>query len=207
MDTPWPVQLADWRRRVAEMYAQLRDGGDDPAATARFRAARDELFATHPQSPLDEAARAAFRGLPYFPHRPELRVSAPLEPDPAPAALELPLSTGPAIRFDRVGWVTPTLAGTPVRLAVYWLDAYSGGLFLPFRDTLAGDRTYGGGRYLLDTAKGADLGVTATGELILDFNAAYQPSCSYSVRWSCPLAPPENHVPIPIPAGERLAWA
>jgi uncharacterized protein (DUF1684 family) len=62
---------------------------------------------------------------------------------------------------------------------------------------------YGGGRYLLDTVKGADLGVTGTGELVLDFNYAYNPSCAHDARWSCPLAPPENVVPVAIRAGER----
>jgi len=107
-------------------------------------------------------------------------------------------STGPQMAFVRFGQVTLPV-GT---LDVFWLDAYGGGVFLPFRDATAGERTYEGGRYLLDTIKGADLGMTADGRLILDFNFAYHPSCHYAPRWSCPLAPPGNTLDAPIPVGE-----
>ena len=74
----------------------------------------------------------------------------------------------------------------------------------PFADAGNGDTTYGGGRYLLDTVKGADLG--HDGDLIiLDFNYAYHPSCVHSNRWSCPLAPATNHLGFAVEAGERLA--
>ena len=148
----------DWKRRVLAMYAAVRSAGDDPAACAAFRGERDELFAGHPASPLPEAERPRFGGLPYFSHRPDLRVEAELERDPEPAELVIPTSTGEPTRFTRIGFVRPTLAGERVSLAVYWLEGYGGGLFLPFRDALAGTATYGGGRYLLDTVKGADLG-------------------------------------------------
>ena len=85
---------------------------------------------------------------------------------------------------------------------VFWLADYAGGLFVSFRDASSGKETYGAGRYVLDTAKGADLGTDAGG-LILDFNFAYQPSCSYDERWSCPLPPRENWLTVPILGGER----
>ena len=204
----WPLDLIDWKRRILTLYAAARSGGGDPAALAAFRRARDELFATHPQSPIPAAERARFNGLDHYPHRPDLRVEAPLEPDgddpEAVFELVIPSSTGEPMRFRRVGIVRPTLHGVRVSLAVYWLEAYGGGLFLPFRDALAGRETYGGGRYLLDTVKGADLGTSADGErLVLDFNYAYNPSCAYDPTWSCPLAPPENRIAVPVEAGER----
>ena len=76
------------------------------------------------------------------------------------------------------------------------------GVFLPFADATRGSETYGGGRYLLDTVKGADLG-EADGRLVLDFNFAYNPSCSYDPQWDCPLAPPPNWLRVPVEAGER----
>jgi uncharacterized protein (DUF1684 family) len=202
------LELMDWKRRVLAMYAAVRDGGGDAGTVAAFRAARDELFRHHPQSPLLPEAREAFDGVPYFPHRADLRVEAALEPDPEGAELVIPTSTGDPTRFTRVGFVRPTLGGREVSLAVYWLEGYGGGLFLPFRDALAGEATYGGGRYLLDTVKGADLGTSADGDrLVLDFNLAYNPSCSYDPRWSCPLAPPENRIDVPVEAGERMrSW-
>ncbi|MGD9570979.1 MAG: DUF1684 domain-containing protein [Thermoleophilia bacterium] len=196
------LQLMDWKRRVLAMYAAARAGGDVPAACAAFRDARDDLFRAHPQSPLPPADRAGWRGAAWFPHRPEMRVTAVLEPDGEGAALVIPTSTGEPTRFTRAGVVRPVLPDGPVTLAVYWLEGYGGGLFLPFRDALAGGGTYGGGRYLLDTVKGADLGTTADGALVLDFNYAYNPSCSYDPRWSCPLAPPANRIDVPVAAGE-----
>ena len=199
-------ELMDWKRRALAMYASVRSAGADPATCAAFRAERDELFAEHPASPLPAAERAAFAGLPYFPYRPDLRVEVELAPDPEGAELVIPTSTGEPTRFTRIGFVRPVLAGTPASLAVYWLEGYGGGLFLPFRDALAGAETYGGGRYLLDTVKGADLGMSADGErMVLDFNYAYNPSCAYDPRWSCPLAPPENRLTVAVRAGEMSA--
>ena len=74
---------------------------------------------------------------------------------------------------------------------------------MPFRDATAGSSTYGAGRYLLDTAKGADLGLDG-GLLVLDFNFSYHPSCRYDPAWQCPLAPPQNVLAVAIEAGERL---
>ena len=202
----WPLDLLDWKRRVGAMYASVRDGGAGASILARFRGAKDELFADHPQSPVPNERRGGFAGLAYYPYRPELRVEAALEPDAGGEELVLPSSTDVPFRFRLVGRVFPTIDGHRVSLAVYWLTAYGGGLFLPFRDTTAGKATYGAGRYLLDTVKGADLGATADGRLVLDFNYAYNPSCSYDPVWSCPLSPPENRLEIPIEAGERT-WA
>jgi uncharacterized protein len=88
-------------------------------------------------------------------------------------------------------------------VTLYWIGGYGGGVFLPFRDATSGAGTFAGGRYLLDTIKGADLGRDGAGAAILDFNFAYNPSCAYSERWTCPLAPPGNRLPAPVRAGER----
>ena len=93
------------------------------------------------------------------------------------------------------------------RLDLWWLEQYGGGLFLPLKDGSAGRTSYGAGRYLLDTAKGADLGGSWDGEhggLVIDLNFAYHPSCRYDDKWQCPLAPPGNTIATPVEAGERL---
>ena len=100
-------------------------------------------------------------------------------------------------------WCASPSAVAHARLAVYWLEGYGGGIWLPFADATSGVDTYGGGRYLYDTIKGADLGVGER-EMVLDFNYAYNPSCAYDDRWSCPLSPPENRLPFAVPAGEKL---
>ena len=208
------LDLLDWRRQVAAAYAAWRgEATDSPeAATAAFRAARERLFREHPQSPVPAASRAGFR-LRWWPYDSRYRMSAVLEPDDdaggphdeAAQATALP-SSGPAeIRFHRIGRLrlSGPLAGRS--LAAWWIEGYAGGLFVPFRDATAANETYGAGRYLLDTIKGADHGVDAsTGALVLDFNLAFHPSCAYDPRWVCPLAPPENHLDAPVPAGERL---
>jgi hypothetical protein len=102
------------------------------------------------------------------------------------------------MRFARVRF---ELLGEPRSLELYWLEAYGGGVFLPFADTTSGRETYGAGRYLLDTVKGADLGGDDRA-LVLDFNFAYNPSCSYDDRWACPLAPPANRLDVRVEAGE-----
>jgi uncharacterized protein (DUF1684 family) len=228
------LALADWRRRVAGLYTDWRLGSRrDPAgATGAFRAARDELFRTHPQSPLPAGERAAFRGLDYWPYDAAYRMEVVLEaapdlrppeahgtPEAATGSAEasaddgmptvaLPESHPTGARFRRIGRVLlqGPLAGAS--LGIYWIDAYGGGLFLPFRDASAGRETYGAGRYLLDTIKGADLGADPGGEterttLLLDFNMAYPPSCAYDPRWACPLAPADTVLALPVPAGER----
>jgi hypothetical protein len=199
------LDLADWRRRVAALYQAMRT---EPRAAAlrlvSFRAGKDRLFGEHPCSPIPEAARRDFRGLAHWRHDPALRFTARLEPDPHAPPLDVPRSgEGATIPFARIGWVSFRTAGQDCRLAVYWLDEYAGGIFIPFRDATSGRETYGGGRYLWDSAKGADLGSEGD-EIVLDFNYAYHPSCVYDARWSCPLAPAENHLVVPIAAGERL---
>jgi uncharacterized protein (DUF1684 family) len=195
------LDLADWRREVFALYARVRASDDPRAAWEMWRRTRDRLFAEHPQSPLDEAGRAAFGGLPYHPYDPELRVTADVAPT-APADLELETSTGEPYRFRRFGIARFALSGRDLELPLYWLEGYGGGLFLPFADGTSGRTTYGAGRYLLDTVKGADLG-TADGRLVLDFNFAYNPSCVYDPAWTCPLAPLANRLPVEIRAGER----
>lgn len=120
--------------------------------------------------------------------------------------LALPISTGREEAFTRIGRVAVPFPEGARSLGLYWMAGYAGGLFLPFRDVTNGRETYGAGRYLLDTAKSADLGPgVALGSLILDFNFAFHPSCAFDPRWSCPLAPPENRLDIRIEAGERLS--
>ena len=196
------LALLDWKRRVFALYASVRAYTDPRQAWELWVEERDRLFGEHPQTPLDAASRADFDGLDYFDYDPAARVVGTLEPDAG--GIEQ-LSTGghAAIGFSRIARVWFELAGGEQSADVYWLDAYGGGLFLPFVDDTSGGETYGGGRYLLDTVKGADLGSTDEG-LILDFNFAYNPSCSYNERWICPLAPAKNRVAAPVRAGERL---
>ena len=195
------LDLVDWRRRVGDLY---RISG--PQALARFRKARDELFRTHPQSPIEPDERASFQGLRYFDPDPAYRVSARVEPGDGS---ELAIDTGGedgAIKFRRVGRLVFKLGGEDCTLTVLSLAQYAGGLFVPFRDLTSRKETYGAGRYLFDTAKDTDGLVleikTGSRDVVIDFNFAYNASCAYSPRWACPLAPPENHLKVAVRAGE-----
>lgn len=196
------LDLVDWRRRVGDLY---RTSG--PEAHEAFRKGRDQLFKTHPQSPIEPDERLAFTGLKYFPYDPAYRVPAQMF---AADGSELVIDTGGedgAIRFRRVGELHFRLAGEPCKLTVLSLVQYAGGLFVPFKDPTAPRETYGAGRYLFDTAKDTDGLVLETTpgspDVVIDFNYAYNASCAYSPRWACPLAPPENFLRVPVTAGEK----
>jgi hypothetical protein len=200
-----PLALAHWRSGVAELYAAVRAvGGSDPQAAAlRFRAGREQLFRTHAESPIPAERRDGWPGLAWFAYDPSWRVTATFERVAPGAGFEIELAADGLLRCARVGRVRFALRGEPAALAVYWLEGYGGGLWLPFSDASSGRETYGGGRYLYDTIKGADLG-GGDDWLVLDFNFAYNPSCAYDERWSCPLSPPENRLPFAVTAGERV---
>ncbi len=193
------LDLWDYRRKVQDIYRGVR-GGQGEEAWQQWRLARDALLAEHPQSPIED--RTSFRGLDYFDYDPEWRTQAGFTPvDDEPTLIGT--SDEGTARFVKTGTLQFEVKGNAASLEVLWLDAYGGGVFLPFRDTTNGVSTYGGGRYLLDTVKGADLG-HAGEQVVIDFNYSYHPSCVHSSRWVCPLAPPGNHLGFAVEAGERL---
>jgi uncharacterized protein (DUF1684 family) len=197
------LTLLDYRRRVSDLYAAIRMAGLSAETHAKWQMERDWLFANHPQSPLDEEQKSRFSGLQYYPYNPQFRVQARLQPVPT-FLFEGDLGDDGLIRYQRIGRVDFTVPTGSGSLNVYWIVGYGGGLFLPFGDATNKTTTYGAGRYLYDTIKGADLG--AQGDIInLDFNFAYHPSCAYNPHWVCPLAPAENRLSFPIPVGEMLA--
>ena len=194
------IDLVDWRRRVGDAYRL--------PSVADWRAARDRLFRSHPQSPVPPDERDSFPGLRWFEPDPAYRVPARIEPaDGQPVDIDTGGEDG-VVHFRRTARLRFELQGQACALIVLALQGYGSGLFVPFRDATSGQETYGGGRYLVDTVKCTDGGcleVTAgSPDVVIDFNYAYHPSCVYSPRWACPLAPPENRLPVPVRAGERL---
>ena len=198
------LQVADWRRRIFGLYAGVRQlSVRDPAAGHElWRSGRDELFAGHPSSPLLPDDRSAFTGLPIAGYDPDWRFEVEVHRKEEHLRISVETSTDGVVPFELVGTVRLPYVGS---LDVWRLASYAGGLFLPLRDGLAGKPggTYGGGRYLLDTVKGADLGPGADDDtLILDFNFAYNPSCAFDPMWSCPLPQAGNIVSVDVPVGE-----
>jgi uncharacterized protein (DUF1684 family) len=177
------VEVLDWRRQVWSLYAEVRRVSQYDPATAHelWQAGRNALFSDHPASPLPPGARRGFTGLPVAQYDPDWRFQLPIE-DADPIGIELSAGSDGDVPFERIGRLSLPTGGT---LDVWKL------------------LTYGGGRYLLDTIKGADLGPGDDGtSLVIDFNFAYNPSCAYDPAWACPLAPPGNIVTVEIPAGE-----
>ena len=199
MQEPGFDTLWDWRRQVADLYASIRANPDPLAAWLQWRQVRDGLYRTHPQTPLESTA--GFAGLPFFDHDPSLRFLVDLEAISG-EELVLPAGKDGDLRLRPFAKTVGLQAALGGELTVYWLLGYCGGVFLPFADATSGRETYGAGRYLLDTIKSADLGAGPDGRTVLDFNFAYNPSCAYSVRYVCPLAPRENRLPAAIRAGE-----
>ncbi|MEM6971432.1 MAG: DUF1684 domain-containing protein [Pseudomonadota bacterium] len=199
------LALADWRRRMAALYAEVRALAvqNPEAAWMHWRGVRSALFREHPMSPLPRRARQGFGEIDCYPYDPALRLAAGV------AALHGPSETAD---LDTDGVMTRRAIGRTdglsdhlgAELTVFWIEGYGGGIFLPLLDGTSGRESYGGGRYLLDGVKGADLGADGDGRLILDFNFAYVPSCAVNPAYTCPLAPPENRLPMTLRAGERL---
>jgi uncharacterized protein len=193
------LSLLGWRRRVAQMYADVRSAPDPAAAHVTWRAARADLLRSHPDSPVPAGRRERFAAR-YAPYDPTLRFKLEIDTDVEPTRFDVATGTDGIVPFERIGVIHLPELGD---LDAWWLASYGGGLFLPVKDATAGVESYGGGRYLLDTAKGADLG-GSDGRLIVDFNFAYNPSCAYDPAWACPLAPRGNVLVHPIRAGELL---
>jgi uncharacterized protein (DUF1684 family) len=195
------VEVVDWRRRVFALYDAVRIAESPEEAHELWRIERDDLMLRHPATPLLPEDRALFEGLPIASYDPQWRFELPILPAD-PGGFEFATGTDGIVPFERIGRVEIPDAGS---LDVWRLKSYGGGLFIPVRDASAGrpGGTYGGGRYLIDTIKGADLGSDAErGTVVLDFNFAYNPSCAYDPAWACPLAQPGNVLEVPVPVGE-----
>ena len=190
-------------------------------AVEAFRRDKDHYFRHGDGSPLPMDERETFEGLPYFPVDESLRFDS-LELAPyagtEPQRFQIPTSDGRLRPAHRAGSFQFDLDGERRSLAAYVLDdphaehladvaAESGtgggegdelpSVFVPFLDGTSGNETYGAGRYM-------DLEPEEDGTYSLDFNLAYHPSCVYDIRYSCPLTPAENRLPVRIEAGERL---
>jgi uncharacterized protein (DUF1684 family) len=178
------------------------DGETYEGRVVGYRAAKNSFFGSSASSPIPEEERESFKGLPYYPIAIAYRFDGlRLQPyaGDEPSAFQIPTSDGKLRPAHRAGTLVFDIGGEPRRLTGYVLDAGDPeSLFVPFLDATSGTETYGAGRYL-------DLEPEDDGSYVLDFNLAYHPSCVYDARFSCPLTPPENRLPIRIEAGERLA--
>ncbi|UCF99343.1 MAG: DUF1684 domain-containing protein [Spirochaetaceae bacterium] len=159
----------------------------------------DLFMEQSPDSPFPVDQRASFRRLSYFPPDQSYRVTARLVPVSGQEAVVVPTSDGTIRRYVRYAWAEFGVEGARQRLLLLKErdSRVSNRLFLAFRDQTSGLETYGGGRYI-------DLYQQQEKSITIDFNLAYNPYCVYNYTYSCPLPPEENHLSIPIPAGEKM---
>ncbi len=205
------LQVLDFRRRVAGLYRAVRAETDPATGHARWVRERERLLATHPVSPVPAGQRGPGTRIEVAPYDPSFRFVVEVRPAET-EHIEVSTGTDGTVPFDRVGRLQLAGLGS---LDVWWHGGYGGGVFVPLRDGTSGRSGYGGGRYVLDTTKGADLGPDQHPEdgaprtLVFDLNFAYHPSCAYDPDWACPLAPPGNRLEGDVPVGELYTgpWA
>lgn len=195
------LELWAYRSRVTDIYHRVRTAASPALSWDQWRAGRDELFRSHPQSPIPYDRRKRWTG-DYAAYDSAWRLAAVIDPVKL-QQIGIAGSGTETVAVLRIGRISTNCPGGALTLDVFWMDDYAGGVFVPIRDTTNGITTYGGGRYLLDTGKGADLGRVGD-QVVLDFNFAYHPSCAHDPRWSCPLAPPSNNLAFDVPVGEQL---
>lgn len=160
---------------------------------------KDRFFKTSRNSPLLDQQQWKFTALSYFPVDMAYRVTARYQSLAKPLEFKIRTSTGHERLYRTVGRLDFTLSDKPLTLFAYQEQGEEApvgdALFIPFTDLTSGTESYGGGRYL-DVEK-------PTGESVaLDFNLAYNPYCAYNHNFSCPIPPAENHLDVPIRAGE-----
>jgi len=191
----WSQHVASWRREVHSIYADVRAADDPAAAHAEWVARRTAMFRNHPAT-----ARQPGQELVHAAYDPAYRFVLEMQPADAEEWEPTTGSDG-AVPFRRAGRFEIPGIGS---LDVWWLGSYGNGIFVPLRDATTGRATYGAGRYLLDTVKGADLGRARSdgAAWVVDLNFSYNPSCAYDPDWACPLAPLGNRLEAEVPVGE-----
>ena len=200
----YAAALVEWRETIGQIYKEIRatHGADPRRAWERFREQRDSLYKHHRCSALTEAEKLQFGGFPNYPYDPVLCFTGEVEYAASEIACTARISEA-ELPYRKIGRAKFDYLGKAQALDVYWFDIYGGGIWIPVGDETNGETTYSGGRYLFDTCKGANLGMTKDGcKILLDMNFLYPPSCSLNAQWICPLCPPENKLPFRIEAGE-----
>ena len=147
-------------------------------------------------SPIPSYDLENFEGLSYYPIDETYRVVADLERIPVGQYFQVRLTDGSSEQYQKFGYAVFSLLGKEHRLLLLKNPRERNQLFLAFTDLTNSEGSYGGGRYL-------DMEYNNSGKIPLDFNLVYNPFCAYSGQFVCPVPPQENHLDIPIPAGEK----
>jgi hypothetical protein len=190
---------------ILNISFQETKGQEDAAVLAitKHRQKQEKVFRNPKESPLEKKDRRHFKGLNYYAIDLDYRVHVKFVKTEHPVLFKMKTTTTREPDYLKYGEVHFTLMGNTYRLNVYQSpdiiqrEGYADYLFIPFTDETNGKETYAVGRYL-------EFRIPTSEEIILDFNQCYNPYCSYSGRYSCPIPPAENYLPLEITAGEKL---
>ncbi len=144
---------------------------------------------------MNSTLRKEFKGLSWFEVKEPYRITARFVPHGSMRPIAVPNILGQTQKMPSPGYVVFTLGGREVRLEGVLEDPHATQLFFIFRDLTTGKETYPAGRFLY-----SDL--PKDGQVVLDFNKAYNPPCAFTPYATCPLPPQENWLPVSIEAGE-----
>ena len=201
------LSLINWRREIFSIYDEVRSEKDGILAWNKWKDKREKLFKFHPESPtFDPKKQSGFNDAPVlYSYNQKFSLFSKFELISNSEIIELNTDENSITRLKPFIKTTNLKDFLGIELTVFKIEGYGGGLFLPFTDTgcKSGGAHYEGGRYLIDTVKGADLGELKTDELRLDFNFSYNPSCSYNSKWTCPILKDYNRISILVDAGEK----
>jgi VanZ family protein len=174
----------------------------DIQSSKEFQEELNSEFYNPLESPLDSADLLHFTGLEFFPVNEAYIVKGTLERQQSPAFFEMETTTARRPEYRVWAKVYFILNDEECQLTIYQNKKlmntleYSDYLFLPFTDLTNGESTYYGGRYV-------DLRIVEGDTIIIDFNKAYNPSCAYSSKYSCPKVPAENQLNLAVQAGVK----
>jgi uncharacterized protein (DUF1684 family) len=135
-----------------------------------------------------------FEGFEWFPISRDYRVLGRFIADATPRSLPVVNTFGDVDTYRTEGVVEFALNGEVLRLRPFTTEP--GRFYFVFNDASSGIETYEAARFLYSNLR--DDGTT-----ILDFNAAYNPPCSFNPFTTCPIPLPENRLPIKVLAGEK----
>ena len=164
-----------------------------------FQREINDFFKDASVSPLKKRDLKNFRGLDFFTYDSTYLVTAKLTKTPKEKPFMMLTTTDMVVEYIKYGTVSFELLDNQ-----YSLDIYKNledpnerdNLFLPFLDDTNGNESYGGGRYI-------NLDIPQVDNLIIDFNSAFNPYCVYDEKYSCPIVPRENYIPLEIKAGVK----
>lgn len=159
---------------------------------------RGERFALRVKH-ADAPSRRDFTGIEYWPGGPDWQLKARFVPHPPGKTLPIVDITGLTNEMPNAGALTFERDGRPWTLEAIGEPGRE--LFLIFADRTSGHGSYPAGRYLDLPAPDAE------GNVMIDFNQAYNPPCAFTPFATCPLSPPENRLDLRIDAGEKAYHA